>query len=63
MKEKKCPICGEVIRSDANVQEFCDLCGMGIPNPEFAPRMETMGGKWLYFCCNSCFKIHKNMME
>jgi hypothetical protein len=60
--EIECPICGEVIRSDANVHEFCKLCGMGIPNPEYAPRFETMGGKWIYFCCMNCFKIYTNKM-
>lgn len=60
MEEKNCPICGEVIRSDANVQKFCNLCGMGIPNPEFAPRYQSLGGYIHYFCCNDCLTIYKH---
>jgi hypothetical protein len=57
--DKKCPICGEIVRSDANVHEFCKLCGMGISDPEFAPRYETSNGEILYFCCDYCLGIYK----
>ena len=63
MEEQLCPICGESIRSDANIHKFCKLCGMGIPDPEFAPKYETMGGEWLYFCCRNCLKIYKNKID
>jgi hypothetical protein len=57
--DKKCPICGEIVRSDANVHEFCKLCGMGITDTEFAPQIETTTGEVLYFCCDYCLGIYK----
>jgi YHS domain-containing protein len=63
MEEKGCPICGEAIRSEANEHIFCKLCGMGVQNPEFAPRYQTMGGEVFYFCCDRCLKIYKNDIE
>jgi predicted nucleic acid-binding Zn ribbon protein len=63
MEEKNCPICGENIRSDAKVHEFCKLCGMGIPDPELAPRYKPPGGDMQYFCCKNCLKIYKNQID
>jgi endogenous inhibitor of DNA gyrase (YacG/DUF329 family) len=57
--DKKCPICGEIVRSDANVHEFCKLCGMGISDLEFAPKIKTTDGEFLYFCCDYCLGIYK----
>jgi hypothetical protein len=47
--DKSCPICGEDIRSDAKVHEFCKLCGIGIKEPEFAPQYETTTGEIFIF--------------
>jgi hypothetical protein len=63
MLEKKCPICERDVRSDANVQEFCKLCGMGIPDPEFAPRYQTLGGYIHYFCCDKCLTVYKYKID
>ncbi len=58
IEEKKCPICNENIRSDANVHEYCKLCGMGIPKPSVAPKLQTKNGI-VYFCCDKCLKFYK----
>ncbi len=52
--DKKCPICDEAVRSDANIREFCKLCGMGIPNPSDKPKCKTGEGETIYFCCEKC---------
>jgi YHS domain-containing protein len=57
--DKKCPICGEIVRSDANVSEFCRLCGMGISDPESVHKFRTENGETLYFCCDYCLGIYK----
>ncbi len=59
MKEKLCPICSQIIRSDADVHEYCTLCGMGIPVHLSAPTYKTMDGKILYFCCYRCLSIYE----
>jgi hypothetical protein len=61
--EKKCSICGEIVRSDATVHEFCKLCGMGISDPELAPKIKTANGEVLYFCCDYCVGIYKIEIE
>ncbi len=57
-KEKKCPICDKVLRSDASIKISCALCGMGVPDLEQSFRYETLGGVMLYFCCDKCEKIY-----
>lgn len=59
MKEKLCPICSKIIRSDANVHDYCALCGMGIPVDLSTPTYKNKNGKVLYFCCDMCFSIYK----
>ena len=61
-EEKKCPICNENIRSDANVHEFCKLCSMGIPEPSRAPKIQ-IEDRTDYFCCNLCLKIYKEKIK
>jgi hypothetical protein len=61
--DKKCPICGEIVRSDANVHKFCQLCGMGISDPDFAPKYETINKEILYFCCDYCLGIYKTEID
>lgn len=63
--EKKCPICDELIRSDATLHDYCKLCGMGISEPFKAPKLQTDKGLAL-FCCLKCYniymeKIHKSV--
>jgi len=58
VEEKKCPICEENVRSDANIHEFCKLCGMGIPEPSEVPKLQTEE-ETLYFCCDRCHSIYK----
>ena len=58
IEEKKCPICHENIRSDANIHEFCKLCGMGIPDNSEVPKLQTEDGT-VYFCCDRCCSIYK----
>lgn len=58
VEEKKCPICNENIRSDANIHKYCKLCGMGIPEPPVAPKLQTKD-RIEYFCCDKCLKIYK----
>jgi len=57
-EEKKCPICGESIRSDAVIHEYCKLCGMGIPEPSVSPKLQTKG-RIEYFCCDRCLSIYE----
>ena len=57
-EEKKCPICSKAIRSDANIHEYCKLCGMGIPEPSEVPKLQTEEGM-VYFCCDRCYSIYK----
>ncbi|MFW9897105.1 MAG: hypothetical protein ACFFD7_14970 [Candidatus Thorarchaeota archaeon] len=59
MKEKICPICSKIVRSDANIIEFCTLCGMGIPEHLLAPIFEDDNGNIFYFCCSRCLSIYK----
>ncbi|UCF12995.1 MAG: hypothetical protein JSW06_01745 [Thermoplasmatales archaeon] len=56
--EKKCPICNKDIRSDANIHEYCKLCGMGIPEPSVVPKLQTKD-RIEYFCCDWCFSVYK----
>lgn len=58
VEEKKCPICNKDIRSDANIHEYCKLCGMGIAEPSESPKVQTKDGT-AYFCCDRCFSIYK----
>ena len=58
VEEKKCPICEKNIHSDANIHEYCKLCGMGIPNTSEVPKLQTEEGT-LYFCCDICYSIYK----
>ena len=62
VEEKKCPICDENIRSDANVHEFCKLCGMGIPEPSEAPKIQ-MEDRVDYFCCDICLKLYMEKVK
>lgn len=63
LDEQKCPICSKKIRSDAAIHEYCKLCGMGIPDPEEAPKLQTDDGKMVYFCCDRCFSIYKKNID
>ncbi len=56
--ENKCPICNFLIRSDAELRISCALCGMGIPNADFAPRYETLDGTPMFFCCDKCMELY-----
>jgi len=58
LDEQKCPICSKTIRSDAAIHEYCKLCGMGIPEPEEAPKLQTEEGI-IYFCCDRCYSLFK----
>lgn len=60
MEEKSCPICKKHIRSDAEVHEYCVLCGMGITDIQNAPLFEKSDSKILYFCCNRCLTIYES---
>jgi YHS domain-containing protein len=62
-KEKKCPICEKTIRSDADIHEFCKLCGMGIPDSASVPKIQTKNGKYDYFCCERCCSIYRKNIE
>ncbi|MFW9971356.1 MAG: hypothetical protein ACFFDF_14275 [Candidatus Odinarchaeota archaeon] len=57
MKEKLCPICSKIIRSDAEVHKYCTLCGMGIPEYLSVPNHIDKDGKILWFCCSRCRSI------
>ncbi len=58
VEEKKCPICEKNIRSDANIHEYCKLCGMGVPEPSDTPKLEIKEGT-VYFCCDKCLAIYE----
>jgi hypothetical protein len=58
MEEAICPFCLKPIRSDANFEEFCTICAMGITKPEIAPKWVNEEGKRLYFCCDWCLRIY-----
>ena len=66
MEEKSCPICDKAIRSDASVQEFCKLCGMGISDPSDKPKYRAGDGRTVFFCCEKCLTVYNaniNRME
>lgn len=57
--EKICPICKKEIRSDANIHDFCALCGMGISSESTqTPNYKSQHGK-IRFCCYKCYSIYK----
>jgi len=58
MKYKECPICKKAIFSDANIKEFCSLCGMGIPEGYIKEKIINSNGKKLNFCCSRCLRIY-----
>jgi len=45
-----CTVCNAEIASDANVKNYCRLCGMG---------MTDMGRRW----CNGCEEKFNNMVH
>lgn len=57
---KTCPICSKSVLSDAELVEYCGLCGMGIVNPTKVPNLRFVNGKKLYFCSGFCLSIYKN---
>ncbi|MFX1593944.1 MAG: hypothetical protein ACFFCL_14730 [Promethearchaeota archaeon] len=59
MKEKLCPICSKIVRSDAELHDYCKLCGMGISVNLTTPRLKDKEGNVLYFCCNRCLSIYR----
>ncbi len=61
-KEKRCPICNEIIRSDASLHDYCKLCGMGITDPYNAPKLQTKKGLAL-FCCIKCCNIYMERLH
>ena len=64
MEEMSCPICKMPLQSDANVRDFCMLCGMGLPDIKKTPKYKHNNGYTVYFCCNMCLSIFKaNIVE
>lgn len=59
MKEKLCPICSKIIRSDADIHEYCTLCGMDISEYSSVPNYKNKDGNILYFCCARCLLIYE----
>ncbi|MFW9948589.1 MAG: hypothetical protein ACFFKA_00515 [Candidatus Thorarchaeota archaeon] len=59
MKEKFCPICSKIIRSDADIHKYCALCGMGIPEYFSTPNYKDKEGKSMWFCCSRCLTIYE----
>ena len=56
--EKKCPMCSKTVRSDATVEQYCKLCGMGITESSGIPKYEDPNGIFHLFCCNRCLSIY-----
>ncbi len=63
MNEKICPICSKTITSDAEIHEFCALCGMGISDPISSLIYKNNDGKILVFCCYNCLSVYKNEID
>ncbi|MFH0929353.1 MAG: hypothetical protein V1818_03285 [Candidatus Aenigmatarchaeota archaeon] len=51
MKNQKCPLCLMTIKSDAMLEKYCKLCGMGIEKDS------------KIFCCNKCLKKFKKNLK
>jgi len=56
--DKKCPFCAKTVRSDATVEEYCKLCGMGITETTGVPKYEDPNGSVHLFCCGKCLSIY-----
>ncbi|MHA2037024.1 MAG: hypothetical protein ACW98X_11350 [Promethearchaeota archaeon] len=48
------------MRSDAKVDTFCALCGMGINVSSSVAKISSQSEKILYFCCIKCLSIYEN---
>ncbi|MHA2006704.1 MAG: hypothetical protein ACXABO_13080 [Promethearchaeota archaeon] len=48
------------MRSDAEVDTFCTLCGMGIKASSCVAKTSSKSEKILYFCCMRCLSIYED---
>ena len=59
MDEERCPICHEKIDPDIDAKESCELCGMGIAEPDISPHHRLPDGDLKHFCCERCKSIYE----
>ncbi|HEC37735.1 MAG TPA: hypothetical protein ENI29_05820 [bacterium] len=59
MEENLCPICNKFVRSDAMINIYCILCGMGIPVSYSIAKISSRSEKILYFCRRKCLSIYE----
>ncbi len=62
MREKRCPLCGNIVRSDASLRLACALCGMGIP-VEAHRIVIDLNHERLSFCSIDCLLAHPAAAE
>jgi hypothetical protein len=58
MKEKKCPICLQPIRSDALTKQYCKLCGMNIDTTTSEHTFISINSERQHFCCSKCMTTY-----
>jgi predicted RNA-binding Zn-ribbon protein involved in translation (DUF1610 family) len=58
MKEKKCPICLQPIRSDALTKHYCKLCGMNIDLTTPKHTFLSIKDERQHFCCPKCLTTY-----
>jgi hypothetical protein len=57
--EKVCPICHQQ-KISATAEDYCELCGMRIPDLKIAPKIQTHDGEFA-FCCDRCKQIYEKI--
>ena len=63
LMEKLCPICMKIVRSDAKINTYCELCGMGIPVSLSIAKISSRSEEILYFCCIKCLSIYETEID
>ena len=61
--EKHCPLCDKPVRSDANAETLCALCGMAIYDDDPEATSIVVGGKRLDFCCPICEDMYVTVWD
>ena len=61
--EKHCPLCDKPVRSDANAEKLCALCGMAIYEDDPEATSIVVGGKRLHFCCPVCEDMYLTIRD
>ena len=53
-EEMKCPLCDKAVRSDADADVLCALCGMPVYDGDEDAVRSIIDGRPTAFCCGHC---------